>query len=192
MTARFSYPHVLALISLGLCFSIEPAFAAGECARLGKPSYTADRTVEIGGATIISKVYVSPQAEREELTINGRAEVRIVSAGRIVSFNLENNTGVVQTTPPPPRPAKGKVRVREEDQGGAKVYTIELIDDKGGWNQIARSTCRDDGVLLDKTFAVPAPGGAGTLTGHMTQKIIAVGPLDPALFKAPAQVKIKR
>lgn len=192
MTTCFSHFGAFSLMCFGVCISISPALASAECARYGRPSYTAERTVEIAGHTIQSKVIITPQYEREELTINGRAEIRLVSPGRIISYNLEDNTGIAQTAPPPPRPAKDKVRIREQDQNGAKVVSIELVDDKGAWNEIARSTCRNDGVLLEKTFAIPQRGGGGIQMGHMTQNVISMGPPDPNLFKVPAQVRIKR
>jgi hypothetical protein len=184
---------VLVVGSASVAISIQPAFALGECAKFGRPSYTADRTVDIGGQTIRSKVFVTPQVEREELTVSGRQEVHLSTGRSQTTYNLETNTGIVQTAPaPPPKPAKDKVRIREEDQGGSKVLTLELIDDQGNWRQIGQTTCRPDGAVLAKTFILTLPGSSDIVTGRMTQNITATGPLDPGLFKVPAQVKIKR
>jgi hypothetical protein len=167
------------------------ALALGECSRFGNVSYTADRTVRISGQTIHSKVYATPQAEREELTMNGRPEIRL-SLGRTQTiYNLENNIGISRTLPAPKRPPKNTLRTREEGAGNTKILVVEAIDEKGIWHEVGRTTCRSDGAVLATTFTITLPGSSEIVMGHMTQDIIATGPLDPNLFKVPPQVKIK-
>jgi hypothetical protein len=164
----------------------------GECSRFGNVSYTADRTVRIAGQTIQSKVYVTPQAEREEVTMNGRPEIRLFVGWTETTYNLENNTGISRTLPAPKRPPEGTLRTREEAAGGAKLLVVEAVDEKGTWHEIGRTTCRADGAVLATTFTVNLPGSDEIVTGQMTQNITATAPLDPNLFKVPPQVKIKR
>ena len=182
----------LAIAAIVPALACRPAMALGECSRFGKPSYTAQRTVSIGGQTFVAKVAATPQAEREDLSSNGRSEVRIATAAKLVTYNLDSKTGVSQSLPKPPRPPKENVRVGIQDRDGLKVITIELKDDKGSWQQIARTTCRADGVLLEKEFTVPGPGGGAPVVGHMTQSVLSIGPVDAGMFKVPPDIKLNR
>jgi hypothetical protein len=180
------------IVGVGVAATAGQALALGECSRFGNVSYTADRTVQISGQKIQSKVYATPQAEREELTMNGRAEIRLSVGTTETTYNLENNTGISRTLPTPKRPPKGTLRTREEDAGGAKVLVVEALDEKGTWHEIGRTTCRADGAVLATTFTVTLPGSSEIVTGQMTQNITVTAPLDPNLFKVPSQVKIER
>jgi hypothetical protein len=183
---------IIVVVGIGTGAATGRALALGECARFGNASYTADRTVQISGQTIRSRVYVTPQAEREELTINGRPEIRLSIGMTQTIYNLENNTGISRTLPAPTRPPKDTFRTREEDAGGTKLLVVEAVDGKGLWHEVGRTTCRADGAVLATTFTITLPGSSEIVTGHMTQNITASGPLDPNLFKVPPQVKIER
>jgi len=177
---------------VGVAATAGQALALGECRRFGNAAYTADREVRISGQTIQSKVYATPQAEREELIINGRPEIRLFVGRTQTTYNLENNTGISTTLPLPKRPPEGALRTREESVGGAKVLVVEAADEKGSWHEISRTTCRADGAVLATTFKVTLPGSNEIVTGQMTQKITSTGPLDPNLFSVPPQVTIKQ
>ena len=173
----------------GLCFCLDPAQALGECGRFGATPYTAERAVDIAGQTIRSHIYSQGAMEREDVTINGRLETRLVSRDRIVTYNLVTKTGFVQRLPAAPRAKKEDARVRVENAGAAKKLTLELRDAKGDWQLIESTTCRADGVPLARTFTVTGQGAI--TTGQMTQSIVSTGKLDAALFKVPADVKLK-
>ena len=191
MVSLFSRMAAVA-IGVGAVAAAQPAFALGECLRFGRISYTADRTVQIAGQTIQSKVYVTPDAEREELTMNGRAEIRLTVGRSQTTFNLENNTGIARSLPPPKHAPKSGMRSREESGGGGTALIVEAADETGTWHEIGRNTCRPDGAVLGTTFTITMPGSSDIVTGQMTQSILSTGPLDPGLFRVPPEVKIKR
>ena len=92
----------------------------------------------------------------------------------------------------PPKAKKDDVRGKVEPEGANKVVSLEIRDADGKWNQIAKTTCRGDGAVLGKTFTIVPPGSSTPITGTMSQTIVSTGPQDPALFKVPAGVTIKR
>lgn len=164
---------------------------APECAQFGRPSYTADRTLTVGGRSFASKVFVSGRQEREEVALGSEMEVRIISPTGFVTFNPDKKVGLRRPAPRVPgKPAPGNFRVNVSDQGGSKVVRTEGRREDGGWDLVAEATCRADGVPLSRRFF--APIGGQLVESRLSQSNIAVGPVDRARFAVPADIKFVR
>jgi hypothetical protein len=178
-----------ALLAWGLA-GTGHAWALGECRKFGSPSFTADRTVSIGGHVIQSKVAVAGGKEREEFEADGHRQVRLVSPGRIVTYDPDARTGTMRSVPKPALPPKGSLRIDVAPEGDNKVVTLTIRNKAGAWEQLARTTCRSDGVPLAQSFTAPV-NGAKT-EGTMTLSNVSLGPVAPAQFEVPAGIRMAR
>lgn len=182
------------VIAAGLLASVlaqaGQAWAVGECKKFGSPSFSADRTVSIGGHVIQSKVAVANGKEREEFEVEGHRQVRLVNPGRIVTYDPEARTGSVQTVPKPPAPPKGSLRIDITPEGDSKMVTLSIRNQAGAWEQLTRTTCRSDGVPLAQDFTASI-NGAKT-RGTMTLSNVALGPVAPSAFELPAGIRLNK
>ena len=179
-------------VGMLLAGGVMPAQAlAPECEPFGKPSYTADRTVRIGGGTIRSRVIAAPGVVREEVALGGATQVRISRRNSRVAYDTEKKVGTRLPVRSGPRGAGKNLRRTVSDQGGAKVVLFEGRNPQGGWDFVSETRCRADGVMLSRRVMVPNPGG-GLIEANITQSNITVGPVNRALFNVPKDVKIGR
>jgi hypothetical protein len=164
---------------------------APECEPFGKPSYTADRTVRIGGGTIRSKVIAAPGVVREEVALGGATQVRISRRNSRVSYDPDKKVGTRLPVRTGPRGAGKNLRRTVSDQGGAKVVLFEGRNPQGGWDFVSETRCRADGVMLSRRVMVPGQSGA-LVEANISQDNIRVGPVDRSQFNVPKDVKFGR
>lgn len=187
---RAPFVPLLAVVMLGAGSGAALALTP-ECARFGSPSYSADRTLTVGGRTFSSKVHVSGGREREEARTGDQIEVRIVTRAGFVAFNPDKKVGIRRSAPPPPgRAQPGSFRTAISDEGGTKIVRTEGRREDGGWDLIAEARCRADGVPLSRRFF--APIGGQLVESRLSQSNIVVGPQPAALFQVPKDVKFVR
>lgn len=170
-----------------LAASFVPALAATECAKFGKPSYEADRSVSIDGQVTRSRVYVSGDMEREEIDRGGLTEVIIIGNGQFISFLPEAKRGVRHAIGAARKPPAGSIRTREEPVAGGTRLILEARNAAGEWTIVNDVTCRSDGAVLSKVSMVPINGAM--VRTSMSQSIRSSGAIGPSLFKPPADIR---
>lgn len=180
------------LCMFALMFSITSTGLANECREFGTPSYSAVRTTQIGPKTIVSKVFVIGDKEREEASFADRIVVHIRTADALTTFDEATNTGVrVKVIPARPPVDKGdpNMRLVKSREGDSETIAIQ-VREGGAWNDLIKVTCRLDGVLLEREYPTVLPGAKrGRI--KVVQTEIQLEALSPALLEVPKHVKIK-
>ena len=77
----------------------------------------------------------------------------------------------------------------EKRTDGTTVHRLQLRSGND-WRDLAKTTCRADGVMLAQEFTFIDPRG-DLVTGKLNQSQINVGSLPTALFKLPDSVAVK-
>jgi hypothetical protein len=188
MTLRIGLILLLG-IGTALLACAEPGWAASECTKFGKPSYTADRTVVFGTQTIKSKVFVRGEDEREEISHGAQSEVVITSPAGIKRFIPAAKVGMQIPPPPNGKSAQDRSRMREENAGANKRIMLDGKDKNGKWFLISDVLCRPDGVMLSRTSFIPMNGKV--VEAKLTQDNIVVGAVDEKLFTPPSDIKFQ-
>jgi hypothetical protein len=176
-------------VSMAVLIYAAPGWAASECTKFGKPSYTADRTVIFGAQTIKSKVFVRGEDEREEIRHGAQSEVVITGPAGIKRFIPAAKVGMQIPPPPHEQSAQDRSRMREEGVGANKRIMLDGKDKNGKWFLISDVLCRPDGVMLSRTSFIPMNGKV--VEAKLTQDNIVVGPVDEKLFTPPSDIKFQ-
>ena len=174
-----------------LLAAADSALAAGECGS-ATPDYAARRSVSVAGGSFTSKVYVSGDNIREESSPGGRriVTIRQLAAGKTVTWDETAKTGSEISLPAKPGSGLGPTKIVEEPAaGGGKIRRAQVLQD-GKWLDLSVTHCGPDNVMTRQTFISVSPGGT-QVKGTVTQAGIKVAPVDPSLFKAPADVTIR-
>lgn len=168
------------------------AGARNPCEKLGKPSFTATRTVEMPGRTITAKVYVKADREREETTTPDGVTVRITSPERVIIYNPAKNTGVAipQLKPDPAKaPKKDDANIRIVDEKSGENSISKLQTKQGAtWVDMLRFVCRPDGVMLEREFPMQLDGKVARAKSRLSD--IELKDIPDAMFEVPASVRI--
>jgi hypothetical protein len=166
------------------------AAAANECREFGGPSYSATRTADILGKTITSKVYVSGDREREEMTDGGKTIIRIREPKGMTAFDETSKSGIFIPAPAMPKKSEKDPNTRVEKEKRGDTHAITIQRKKGeGWVDVVGVVCRSDGVLVERTFPVVDKGKHGQ--GVVRHTNIQLEPIGPERFEVPADVKIR-
>ena len=162
------------------------------CEKLGKPSFTATRTVELPGRTMTAKVYVKADKEREDTTSPDGVTVRIMTPERVIIFNPAKNSGVSipQVRPDPakaPKKDDPNIRLVEERNGDNSISKLQA---KQGdvWVDMLRFVCRPDGVLVEREFPMEFNGKVVRARSRLSDIELKEVPED--VFAVPSTVKI--
>ena len=179
---------LFAVAAAALAFSVQQALAISECSGFGKPTYVAERTTVVDGATTRSKVYVMGDNEREEIDHNGQTEVIITTRAEFISFSPAQKIGVRRSlSGGGPKTPPGSIRSRAEDAGGNKRIVLEGLDKDGAWVSLNEVVCTPQGMLVSRKFRIPTNGGM--LEASVTQNVISIGDVDKSLFVPPTYIK---
>ena len=188
---RYEFLRLTVIAAAALLAAADSVLAAGECGS-ATPDYAARRSVSVAGGSFTSKVYVSGDNIREESSPGGRriVTIRQLAASRTVTWDETAKTGSELTLPAKPGSGLGQTKIVEEPAaGGGKVRRAQVLQD-GKWLDLSVTRCGADNVMTSQTFISVSPSGA-QVKGTVTQTGIKVGPVDPSLFKVPADVTIK-
>jgi hypothetical protein len=173
-------------LSLALAGS---AAAANECREFGSPSYSATRTADILGKTITSKVYVSGDREREEMTDGGKTIIRIREPKGMTAFDEISKSGIFIPAPAMTKKSEKDPNTRIEKEKRGDTHAVIIQRKKGeGWIDVVSVVCRPDGVLVERTFPIAAKDKEGR--GVVRHTNITIEQQSPDLFKVPADVSI--
>lgn len=159
------------------------------CDELGKPSYTATRTVR-DGRRVISReqVYIRPGAERTERRVEPGKEISIVNEkGRYVWLDGRDR-GVFFPKPPLPRIAPPQIKV---ERVGANTRLSEIVPANSGRPGVGSTVlCSPQGVVLQREIVWVDQRGRTNRT-KVEHSSIRIQRLPRTLFQPPREVRFE-
>jgi len=158
---------------------------ASDCAGAA-PSYVAERTVTVGGASFRTQVYASGDREREDARFDGHTRITIRTPTGTTTSEPDLHRGIEM----PIRAAPGRQtqHIDAVEADGTRLRIVQFQRSEN-WIELSRTTCRNDGVMIRRDF-VTVDNQGRELKGSLIQDHIRLGSMPPETFSIPPDVTL--